>query len=228
MKQYGTPVLLLLAALIFSGCMLLGTGPGQQHVTSADGPESDEPVLEGEGTEAGGPAEPAEATNTSGTSVPVNSEKTQEEASVVAALKKVYIGISDFEILNDEPVLKALAKDIPQTLTRVFIDSRYIKPVDRQEFDTIFHEIKLSMSGITDEETAVEAGKLIGAEYILLGSFIKLGNQIKITSRMVRTETSEIVHTEQVRGSYEALFDLEEELADKIEAYVVELDHSKW
>jgi len=212
----------ILIIALSSGCMLLGGG----------GPSSDGTATTAESAETG-KASGADESDKSDEAASSESEESSEqksteaESAAVANVKKVYIGISDFDIHSKDETLQALADDIPQTLTRAFVNSRYIKPVDRQEFDKIFEEIKLSMSGISDEKTAVEAGKVIGAEYILLGSFIKLGNKVKITCRMVRTETSEIVYTTNVKGTYEQLFDLEEVLAEKIESYVSELDRQK-
>lgn len=215
----------ILIIALSSGCMLLGGG----------GPSSDGTATTAESDETAETGKAAGADESDGSDGAASSESeesgeqkaTETESAAVANVKKVYIGISDFDIHSKDETLQALADDIPQTLTRAFVNSRYIKPVDRQEFDKIFEEIKLSMSGISDEKTAVEAGKVIGAEYILLGSFIKLGNQVKITCRMVRTETSEIVYTTNVKGTYEQLFDLEEVLAEKIESYVSEIDSRK-
>ncbi len=209
-------MVLVLSIVLGSGCMLLGGGASSSDNTATQ-PKSGE-------TEKATSTESSNKTQASGTAEENDSKK---ESAAVANVKKVYIGISDFDIHSKDEALQALADDIPQTLTRAFVQSRYIKPVDRQEFDKIFKEIKLSMSGISDEKTAVEAGKVIGAEYILLGSFIKLGSQVKITCRMVRTETAEIVYTANVKGAYEELFDLEEELASKIESYVSEIDSRK-
>ena len=142
------------------------------------------------------------------------------ESKAVTETKKIYVAVSNFQINTKDPELQGLSTDIPQTLTEAFISGRYIKPVERQEFERLFDEYKLSLSGLTDEETAVEVGKVLGAEYILLGSMIKVGENIKMNCRLIRTETSEIVFTESVRGAYSALFDLEEDLSVKVESYV--------
>ncbi len=111
--------------------------------------------------------------------------------------------------------------DIPQTLTQAFVSSPYIKPLERLEFNTLVEELKLSMSGMTDEEAALQVGRVLGAEYILLGSFIKIGSQVKINCRIIHTETGEITIATSVRGKYESLFDIQDELADKIEESIL-------
>ena len=148
------------------------------------------------------------------------------ESRAVTEIKKIYVAVSNFQINTSEPDLQGLSTDIPQTITEAFQRGRYIKPVERQEFERLFDEYKLSLSGLTDEETAVEIGKVLGAEYILLGSMIKVGGSVKMNCRLIRTETSEIVFTDSVRGAYDALFDLEEELSAKVESYVKTLEEN--
>jgi len=47
----------------------------------------------------------------------------------------------------------------------------------------------------------------------------KIGNQIKISCRLIETETAEIVYTESARGLYSDIFDVEDELSGKIESF---------
>jgi curli biogenesis system outer membrane secretion channel CsgG len=148
------------------------------------------------------------------------------ESKAVIETKKIYVAVSNFQINTNEVELQGLSTDIPQTLTEAFIGGRYIKPVERQEFERLFDEYKLSLSGLTDEETAVEVGKVLGAEYILLGSMIKVGGNVKMNCRLIRTETSEIVFTDSVRGAYDTLFDLEDELSALVENYVKTLEEN--
>ncbi len=133
--------------------------------------------------------------------------------------KAAYVAISDFSILAADKSLGFLATEIPNDLASGFAKGGLIKPVERQELDKAMKELKLSMSGLTDEEYSVKAGKLLGAKYILLGSMSKIGNQIKISCRLIETETAQIVYTESVRGLYSNLFDVEDNLKNKIELY---------
>ncbi len=75
------------------------------------------------------------------------------------------------------------------------------------------------MTGLTDENYSLQAGKLLGAKYILTGNMSKIENQIKISCRLIETETARIVYTESSRGLYSELFDVEEDLKMKIESY---------
>ncbi|MEW6336717.1 MAG: CsgG/HfaB family protein [Acidobacteriota bacterium] len=49
--------------------------------------------------------------------------------------------------------------------------------VDRERLDAIMREKNLSLSGDIDPRTAVQAGKLLGVEYILFGNVTEFGEQ---------------------------------------------------
>ncbi len=52
------------------------------------------------------------------------------------------------------------------------INDPFIKVVDRENIQRILDEQRLGMSGVVDEATAVSAGKLLGAQAVLMGSLI--------------------------------------------------------
>ncbi len=135
---------------------------------------------------------------------------------------RVFIAVMDFKILSSEAAVQGFSKDIPQSLIRAFLNGKYIKPVEREELEKAAAELQLSLSDLADESKALEIGKLIGAKYIMLGSMAKVGANVKINCRIIETETSEIIYTDSVRGSIDLIFDLEDELAHKIENHFTE------
>lgn len=52
------------------------------------------------------------------------------------------------------------------------ISDPFIKVVDRENIERILAEQRLGLSGVVDEATAVEAGKLMGAHAVLMGTLI--------------------------------------------------------
>jgi TolB-like protein len=134
--------------------------------------------------------------------------------------RRAYVAILDFQILSSEKDLAVLAAEIPQALSAAFLKGKYLKPVERQELEKALKEIELASSDAVDAKTAQQIGKLLGAKYLLLGSLTKLAATAKISYRLVRTETGEIVQADSVRGKFDDLFDLEDLLARKVEEYL--------
>ena len=50
------------------------------------------------------------------------------------------------------------------------VNDPFLKVVDRENIDRILQEQRLGLSGVVDEQTAVSAGKLMGAQAVLMGT----------------------------------------------------------
>ena len=77
--------------------------------------------------------------------------------------------------------------------------------VERDKLDMILREQKLSRTELIDRDTALKLGKLIAAESIITGSIIETREGVEIVGRLIDTETSEILATEDV---YDEMKDL--------------------
>ena len=74
----------------------------------------------------------------------------------------------------------------------------HLRLIERSRIDDIIGELKFQQSGLVDNDTAVEMGKLLGARLIITGSFDRTGADLVITARIVDVETGEILGTKQV------------------------------
>jgi len=133
---------------------------------------------------------------------------------------RAYVAILDFQILSSEKDLAVLAAEIPQALSAAFLKGPSLKPVERQELEKALKELELASSDAVDAGTAQQIGRILGAKYLLLGSLTKLASTAKISYRLVRTETGEIVQADSIRGKFDDLFDLEDKLARKVEEFL--------
>lgn len=66
------------------------------------------------------------------------------------------------------------------------------KVVERGQYRRVAEELALSQTGVIDEGRALEAGKLLAAEYLLTGSINEAMGKRLISARLVRTETGEV------------------------------------
>jgi len=91
-----------------------------------------------------------------------------------------------------------------------------IQLVERERMQDLIKEIDAQHTSYFDSTTSVRAGKLIGAEYVVVGAIASVKKQMRIDTRVVRVETGEIVKTAQVTGDEDKFFDLEQKLADRL------------
>jgi TolB-like protein len=91
-----------------------------------------------------------------------------------------------------------------------------IQLVERERMQDLVKEIDAQHTQYFDSTTSVKVGKMVGAEYVVVGSFATVKPQMRIDTRVVRVETGEIVKSAQVTGDEDKFFDLEQTLADKL------------
>lgn len=91
-----------------------------------------------------------------------------------------------------------------------------LKLIEREKIQALLKEVALGQSGSVDQATAVKAGKMLGAQSIVFGSFMVLGNKVRMDARIIRVETSEVMMAESMIGESDAFMNLAMDLAGKI------------
>ena len=88
--------------------------------------------------------------------------------------------------------------------------------VERSQLQQIFEEMKLGQSGMLDGNSAQQVGKLLGAQNLLLGSFMNMfDGKLRIDIRIVEVETGLTLKAEEETGSPKELYKLITQLVGK-------------
>jgi TolB-like protein len=96
------------------------------------------------------------------------------------------IAIIDFQEIR---VSNGIGKAVSEILMTKIVEFGNYDVVERALINKIMEEQQLQQTGIVDENTAIEIGKLIGASYIVIGSVVKTGELYTVNARIVSTET---------------------------------------
>lgn len=92
-----------------------------------------------------------------------------------------------------------------------------LKLVDRENLQYVLKELDLqSAPGRVDQDTAVRMGKLMGAHAMVFGGIYIMGKDMRLSARVVKVETGEILLGESVEGKYKDFAELMEELSLKV------------
>jgi Ca-activated chloride channel family protein len=113
------------------------------------------------------------------------------------AQSNLRIAVLDFQNLTGRDEMRFLEKAIPQILITDLMLCDKITIVERSRMQDILDEMQLALSGVIDEETAVEIGTMAGANAILVGSITVGGEVYRIDSRLVDVATAEVLLTEK-------------------------------
>lgn len=82
--------------------------------------------------------------------------------------------------------------------TRLYLTGKF-EVVERQLLNKILQEHQLSLSGMIDENSAVELGKILGVDAIATGSITDLGSGVKVNARLISTESGKVFSVASVK-----------------------------
>ncbi len=142
----------------------------------------------------------------------------EEPVSIVDQVPKT-MAILPFEnnSVTDPDKFTPLSKGLSAMLiTDLKNSGTSLKLIEREKIQSLLKEVALGQSGGVDQATAVKAGKILGAQSIVFGSFMVLGNKVRMDARIIRVETSEVIMAESITGESDAIMILAMDLAGKI------------
>ncbi len=110
----------------------------------------------------------------------------------------------------------ALQKGIAGMLISELGQNPSARVVEREDIQKLLEEQNLAAAGRVDPQSAAKIGKLVGARYVVLGSFIDFYGDFRVDVRLVNVETSEIVKVESNRAQRDHLYDIIKNVATQL------------
>src|SRR3989449_6531252 len=107
---------------------------------------------------------------------------------------------------QDKENFDALQKGIAGMLISELAANPAARVVERGQIEKLLAEQSLGASGKVTPETAAKIGKLVGARYVIAGTFIDFYGDFRLDARIVNVETSEIVKVYSDRMQRDHLF----------------------
>ena len=117
---------------------------------------------------------------------------------------------------QDQDDFAALERGIPGMLVSELSLQPEARLVDRRQTQRVFHQQNLAQSRHVNAATAANIGRLVGARYVVFGTFVDLYGTFRIDARIVDAETSEIIHVATASNDRENLFRIVQEIAQKV------------
>lgn len=135
------------------------------------------------------------------------------------AFSQPTLGVLDFDnnSLADRQRLETLRQGLAQMFSSELGQLQALRLVERANLHRLIEEMKLGQAGMIDDKSAQQVGKLAGAQYLLLGSFIYLpGGKLRVDTRVVEVETGRILKAGEATGKESQLFDMVKALNKKL------------
>ncbi|PIV53864.1 MAG: hypothetical protein COY53_00755 [Elusimicrobia bacterium CG_4_10_14_0_8_um_filter_37_32] len=123
------------------------------------------------------------------------------------------IAVIPFQNISGDKEKNWIGAGFAETLTTKIGKVKEVNVLERENLSKILGEIKFQYSGAIDEKTAVESGKLYGADVLVFGSFQVMEDKLKVTARFVNVQTRKIIDTAETDGNISDIFKLQDEIA---------------
>lgn len=108
------------------------------------------------------------------------------------------VAVLDFESVGTE---EYLGKAVSEIIRTALISNPNYRIVERAQINQAISEQKFQKSGMIDDKSAVEIGKVLGANFIIVGSVVKIGDAYTINSRLIDVRTGEAKLGKNVTGN---------------------------
>jgi TolB-like protein len=126
------------------------------------------------------------------------------------------VAVLEFENSSKKEDMEPLRKGLREMMMTDLSQVSSIKMVERGRLQDLLQEMKLAEGQFIDPATAAKLGKGLAATAVLTGSYLAVGENIRIDARMVKVETGEVIMAEQVAGTQDDFFTLQKVLAEKM------------
>ncbi len=125
--------------------------------------------------------------------------------------REMHILVYPFENIGDKQyswIGAGMTETVISDLTRI----KGIGVVTNQDRRKAIKEIELGMTGLIDEQKAVKAGQMTGANVIFTGTYMVSGRNIRVNARLIEVETSKVEKSTKLDGDVDRIFDLQDKV----------------
>ena len=110
-----------------------------------------------------------------------------------------------------------LEKSIPEMLkTELSGSGPRLFVVERQKLEALLQEQALGQTGVLDEKTAQQVGRLAGAQFLVNGEINMVGSRLRIDAHILKVETGQVRAEKVIGPGQEAIADMVRLLAGNI------------
>jgi TolB-like protein len=137
-------------------------------------------------------------------------------AAASAAPRPPTLAVLYFDYDGSDAELGFLRKGLQQLLVTDLVGVAAVTVVERARLEEVLAELKLNRSTAIDRKAAVQVGKLLGARYLVLGSYFVFKNDLNVSATVVDVETGVVLGGARDHRQVEEFGALEQQLATRL------------
>jgi len=95
-------------------------------------------------------------------------------------------------LLNFTSPSEVFSDYVIEEMSIQLVKSRNLVVVDRKDINQILGEMKFQMSGVVSDESAQAIGKMLGAQSIILGSIVNMGDSYRFRTKAINVSSATV------------------------------------
>lgn len=144
---------------------------------------------------------------------PKDAKETKDGQSKDKQSKELTVAVFPFKVLGNDPKYQHLGEGAAEALINQIIKSKALKIVEESQIDKAINTLARNQTGLFEEESALDVGRMIDARFIVVGSVDVLADKIAITGRVLEVETRQLLTSERIHGNLADAFALYDQFA---------------
>jgi TolB-like protein len=129
------------------------------------------------------------------------------------------LAIVQFKNQGNEADLAFLSEGIGDTLSvKLAALPAKLKLIERNQIAQAMKEIEFGKTEWADRDTAIEIGRITGAEVVVLGGFQRASGKLRGVARFVSTENGEVLDARSADSAADQPFELQDAIAGQVRA----------
>ena len=112
--------------------------------------------------------------------------------------------------------LDFLKRSLSEAVLSALIEVPGLKVVERLQLKDILAEQKLGTSDLADADTRQRLGRILGAQRMVFGSFMAVGDQIRVNLRVVDSATSQVVVADEGTAGFDRVLAEAQKMAQRL------------
>ncbi len=132
------------------------------------------------------------------------------------ASRKIRLAVLPFVQRSKDPALEVLSTGLSDMVATDLAQCADLQVVEREQLRAVLGELRLQQDRAFDAASVQRLGKLLGVEYLVMGTYFVFGNTFRMDVKMVKVETAQHDVNQGVSGKVDDVMDLEKQLVLKM------------